>query len=379
MRENDADLVALTRARPDELDPARLAGSRRQHEDLAAILSTDRPASTARRRTYRWVAIPVAGVAVAVAGAVVVTGTLSGAPAPAHSSAPAHTGPDGRVVLLNMAGAIEHETGSGNYWQQNTSDGYVSVVPGATPYTVLETQKETWSIGVRPGEKSLWTGQIDQLSQPRTATDKSRWQAAGSPKTVIIDEGATKADGTTGTLQMPIGPGHEISSRTDTDGDIVAVGPNNVDYAYLQRLPGTQSGLTALFDQLYQQDGNGEDADDRTGWMLQQAAGLAQLPVSGNVRASAFRLIAALPGVQSLGTVTDALGRSGVGVALPAQAQGDLGTSKQELIVDPRTNTVLAEETVIVTPSTLASAAGLTEGTVLNYQATTEIGWTNQS
>src|ERR1700755_3508872 len=78
MRENDPGLEALTRARPEALDPARLAGSRRQHEDLAAILSTERNPVRARpARRYGRVAIPVFGVAVAVAAAVVVGGAVT--------------------------------------------------------------------------------------------------------------------------------------------------------------------------------------------------------------------------------------------------------------------------------------------------------------
>jgi hypothetical protein len=50
---------------------------------------------------------------------------------------------------------------------------------------------------------------------------------------------------------------------------------------------------------------------------------------------------------------------------------------RQQVVVDPKSGTLLANETILTKPSALASAAGLTAGTAFNYQATTEIGWTN--
>jgi hypothetical protein len=381
MGTTDPDLAALTRARPDALDPAQLSGSRRQHDDLVAILSTEREAAPAARpaRRLRRLAIPAAGAAVVTAGVVAVVATLTGPAtvgAAAHPAAP-HQAQDARVVLLNMAGAIEHETGSGAYWEQRTTDGDLSIVAGAQPYTVADTGRTVWSIGVRPGEQSVWTSQIGEQHLPRTAADTARWQAAGSPHTVQVDPGLRK-QGQNVRLTMQIGPWHEISSRTDANGDIVSVGPNNVNYAYLQKLPGNVAGLSALLDKLYAQDGGGENAGNRTEWMLTQATGLIQLPVSGAVRAAAYRIVAGLPGIRSLGTVSDALGRQGVGIALPEYQQGDLGAARHEVVVDPKSDTLLADETVLTKPSALASAAGLTAGTPVHYQATTEIGWTNQ-
>src|ERR1700740_2138032 len=137
MGTTDPDLAALTRARPDALDPGHLSGSRRQHDDLVAILSTEREATPAPRpaRRLRWLAVPVAGAAVVTAGGVALVGTLSGPDAvgaAAHPAAP-HQAQDARVVLLTMAGAIEHETGSGAHWEQRTTHGDVSTVAGAQP------------------------------------------------------------------------------------------------------------------------------------------------------------------------------------------------------------------------------------------------------
>jgi hypothetical protein len=387
MREKDPRLAALTKARPAALDPDRLAGSRRQHDDLVAILATEPGSARTRRpaRTYRWIAIPVAGLAVAVAGVVVVATTLSSPPSRSTPTVAAATNnhqpsatPDGQVVLLDVAKAIEHETGSGAYWEQDTRSGTVGIVHGAQPYSIASTDQQRWSIGVRPGEQSLWQSGINATTQPRTAQDRARWQAAGSPTHVQLDTGLVKPGAPSGVLlDTTIGAHHQFEAPTNDGSDILSIGADNVTYADLQRLPSDVAGLTNYLAQQYTQDKEGF-TDSRTEWMFRQASDLIEMPVSSQVRASAYRILAALPGITSLGTVTDALGRTGVGVAVAPWQQGDLGTAQEELIVDTTTNTLLADQIVLVRPSSVATAAGLAAGTPLYYTATTQIGWTNQ-
>ncbi|WP_406045940.1 CU044_5270 family protein [Micromonospora sp. NBC_00898] len=73
------------------------------------------------------------------------------------------------------------------------------------------------------------------------------------------------------------------------------------------------------------------------------AAIVLDLPVSPQVRAAAYRMLAAIPGVTSLGRVTDRLGRPGVAVAVTRQ--GDFGKAQTRLIVDPTIGQALAQET----------------------------------
>lgn len=384
MRENDPGLEALTRARPDALDPERLSGSRRQHDDLVTIMASPRRAEGSRTvRSRRRLAIPVAGAAVAVAGVVVVVSALSWAPArhaPADA-APApttHSVPDGHVVLLDMAKAVEREAGSGDYWELDTKTGDIGIVTGAQAYAVLDTSGERWSIGVRPGEQSLWQADVGANTQPRTAQDHARWLAAGSPSHVDIDTGLRKPGETSDSKLMEnIGPRHTFEETTNSGNDILSVGDENVTFADLQKLPGDVAGLTTFLRQQYTRD-NGTETADYTWWMFAQASNFITEPVSAQVRASAYRIIASLPGITSLGEVTDALGRTGVGVALPPFQQGNMGTEQEEIVVDPATNTLLATQTVLITPSPLARQVGLTPGTPVFYTATTSIGWTNQ-
>ncbi|HEV3355539.1 MAG TPA: CU044_5270 family protein [Pseudonocardiaceae bacterium] len=393
MREKDRKtLEALSRARPDALDPTRLAGSTRQHDDLADLMAARlaRTTETSARPTparttqtsarpapaRRLLLVPLVGVAVAAvvaAGAVVVGVAQHRTPQPTTQTAR----PDGHLLLLNMAASVRNQATDGPYWQFGTRNLNLSIGlstgPTGKPYVIAETSESDWSIGVRPGEQSLLVSGIDAKRAPWGPQDNDRWQLAGSPATVDIDPGVKKS----GTLAMPLGTGSPRVDHTNYGGSIAALGTKNVNYAFLQQLPSDETQLAGVLKQLYGHDGGAADVDQQD-WMFTQVSNLITFPVSSAVRASAYRLLAALPGISSLGTVTDPLGRGGVGVALLPRQVDDLGLEQQQLIVDPTTSTILSQQTVLVTPSRFAASAGLTAGTVLYYQATTHIGWTGQ-
>ncbi|GLX02057.1 hypothetical protein [Microtetraspora sp. NBRC 16547] len=60
-------------------------------------------------------------------------------------------------------------------------------------------------------------------------------------------------------------------------------------------------------------------------------------------------LLAQVPGIRSLGSVTDPLGRRGEAVALPDGAPGG-SVTERHLVVDTATGHLLATETVLVRP-----------------------------
>ncbi|MFK4189429.1 hypothetical protein ACI2L4_36435 [Streptomyces sparsogenes] len=148
-------------------------------------------------------------------------------------------------------------------------------------------------------------------------------------------------------------------------------------YADLRKLPGDSAKLEKVLADLYEEDG-GSEIRGRTEWMWRQAANLINLPVRAEVRDAAYRVIAGLPGIRSLGEVTDPLGRKGVGFALPATDRPDYGTARSELIVDPATGAPLSDQEVLTEPNAKAAEAGLTAGTVVNYTATVTSEWTDR-
>ncbi|MGW0945980.1 CU044_5270 family protein [Streptomyces sp. NPDC002623] len=391
-------MKTLAQARPAEFDPARLAGSERARDDLLAILASTqdepetrravRPARPVRPFSWSW-ALPAAATAVVAA---VVVGTLAdsgagtgvdaggsrtSAGASTDGTGSGQTPANGRLALLNVAAQLDRTTQDGTYWQLTTRSAWIGVIAEpASGFSVVSTETQEWSYGVKSGGESLWVSGIDDSTQPRTARDKQRWQAAGSPKELTLAGGDT-AGGRLGLRIESPSESRPTTTRINDGDDIAALGADNVTYADLQKLPGDSTELKAYLADLYKEDGGGE-ISDRTEWMWQQAAGLIGLPVKAEVRAAAYRVIADLPGIRSLGEVTDPLGRKGLGFALPASDTPDYGAVRSELIVDPDTGALLSEQQTVTEPNAAASEAGVTAGTVVNYTATEKAEWSDR-
>ncbi|MFH8533951.1 CU044_5270 family protein [Streptomyces tendae] len=383
-------MKVLAGARPDELDPARLADSPRQREDLARILATapHNPKPTGfRMPAHLWGGFrPLgAGVALAaVAASAVVVSTLdsdsSGVrpsqASPQSSSVAAGTDPsasDVRLQLLSVAKKARTGTAEGTYWQTTTRSEDVNVVgeEGAL-FAVRTTSTDEWSVGVRPGTHSLMVMGLDAQTAPRTGADKARWQAAGSPGTV---QAAVIGDEEGGTLGYTMGTSRPTVVRTDADDKIYALGPQNVTYQDLRELPSDSGKLRRALEEMYAQDRSAEAGPDRTAYVLRQAVGLVTMPVKPAVRAAAYRVMADLPGVRALGDVTDPLGREGAGFAFPGAASTPLGAVEQRLVVDPATGELLSDQLLLTEPSARAREAGIGAGTTVHYSATTRMTW----
>ncbi|MGO4751312.1 hypothetical protein AB4212_22305, partial [Streptomyces sp. 2MCAF27] len=189
---------------------------------------------------------------------------------------------------------------------------------------------------------------------PRTERDTARWRAAGTPQDMTLPESGT--GGKLG-LRMESGSSKRPPVTRINQGDERAA-------------RGARTGT-------YEED-RGSEIPGRTEWMWQQAANLINLPVKPEVRAAAYRVIADLPGIRSLGEVTDQLGRKGVGFALPAIELPGYGTGRSELIVDPATGALLSDQQVLTKPNAKATEAGLTAGTVVHYTANVTSRWSDQ-
>ncbi|MFC9912705.1 CU044_5270 family protein [Streptomyces sp. NPDC127197] len=370
-------MTVLANARPAELDPSRLAGTRRQREDLARI-TFDAPDGASRRilmRPRAWL-VPLGAVAVLATSAVVVGVPAQQEPhAGAGASAPSAgtTDPGGRLELLSVAEKVEAAAADeGTYWQVTTRTENVDVVgePGQR-YSVHSTGTSKWSVGVHPGTKSLMVSNLDAKTGPRTAEDKARWRAAGSPRTAksVNVPGGRKA------LGYQMGTRQPLVMRTDFDGKIYALGPKNVSYQDLRELPTGHTELRRLLERLYEQAGSAETGAGRTGYVFQQAVNLVTMPVQPAVRAAAYQVIAQLPGIRALGSTTDPLGREGIGFALATKWRTPLGSVEEQIVVNPSTAALLSRQSVLAEPSAESQEAGLKAGTAMNYEATTRMGW----
>jgi hypothetical protein len=102
---------------------------------------------------------------------------------------------------------------------------------------------------------------------------------------------------------------------------------------------------------------------------------LAEWPLTPRTRAAAYRMLADLPGIRSIGRVTDPLGRPGVAVARTEHDQG-FGTVERQLVFDPETSAFLASQMILRAPA--AGAAILPPGTRLAYYALVTSGWVDK-
>jgi hypothetical protein len=99
-----------------------------------------------------------------------------------------------------------------------------------------------------------------------------------------------------------------------------------------------------LFDRLRSRVGDrGQSRDGEV--FVEIADALREAPQPPRLRATLYRALALVPGVQFLGDVKDRLGRAAVGVAFTEHTG-----LRQELLFDPQTSEVLNEREVVAQP-----------------------------
>ena len=262
----------------------------------------------ATSRRSRWLMRSAAAVLVLV-------GAASGASLLLRPGSPAGPGTAAAAVLTNLARVaadqpVPSAPGPGQYLYVDSieayTDGTSSGPSGGPGYTVL-----------LPEHRQIWigadgSGQIrETFGQPTflSAQDRSNWEADGRPP---IQHAAG---------YMSFGPGGLEDGPTD-----------------LSKLPTDPSALAAEITSRKIEGGPPGPAEDFT----QVADLLRETDASPALRSALYQVAAGLPGVESLGTVTDHSGRTGVGVAYVNAGL------RHELIFDPKTSALLGESYTIV-------------------------------
>ena len=355
------DVIDPTRALADQVGALAEDGYRRRRDmDLARITGTVRePVRTDRRLTRRsrrplfLLAGTVAAGAVVAALLAVPTGTSK------HAGVPDRTAPplDARSFLLASAdiSAKEPVTAHGRYWYSQIRAVERARQPGKRPGTgtsangsprsgpyfpfraYVSITWENWD-PYRQGEPSR-TVDRNITGSFATPADKAAWQRAGSPS--LTDMKPFSAD-----------------SRYNEP--YLELGPKGTKMADLPKLPDTPAGLEKLVR---------ADRKRTTGRLRAAHAGHQELPylqdvydaaveiinapTTPKVRAAAYRMLAAQPGIQNLGNVRDGLGRPGVALALPFHRTALITLQKgveyrdegvTHLIIDPTSAKILARE-----------------------------------
>jgi hypothetical protein len=289
-------------------------------ERLYQRITSQAPGKAPARRRY--LARGIAGVAIAGAAAIVAIAVIPGSPA-----SPGHPDSAAAAVLEAAAVTASHQPAT------------AAAGPGQYEY-VKTIQSQRLAVGTGTKTKMSWQDCVDiQTVQDWAAPDGSGRETAS----------AESPCGGVPTSQT-FSKGQEIDGAVYADAADLPTAPAALEQFIVQHFEGGKSQAGATFD--------------FAGTFLQSGAPPA-------VRVALYRLIESLPGVESLGSMTDKLGRHGIGVGYTTNGVRDV------LIFDPSTSAVLEREGVVVDPAAVVTGPGQAPfhtGEVINYTVYVESG-----
>jgi hypothetical protein len=357
-------------------------------EQLARIGVPDRPL---HRRTGLRVGVGLTAAAT-VAAITVATGGFHGTPTPTAGSGggqvvagrakstPAKAQLGVSQILLLAADQVRAAPTTGKYWRTTTElRGLELAGPKNDPYTLEGGDvDEIWA--ARADSGTSWGVGRGLGYKPATSADLAAWKRDGSPK--IVDMHEAKSDGKDSVLTgVSIAASKEQVVPTNPDSEIFSIGGKDKSMRDVRELPADPTALRKVLLQNYQRSVDATKSLKRAvgpawtedQWLFNTATDVLTLPVTPQVRASTYRILAGLGSVHSLGRVTDVKGRPGNAVAI--QDTGSLGLQEDRLIIDPTTGLLLAQETRVLKP--VAAMSWLKPTDVWQTSVVTRIGWTN--
>ncbi|WP_165964553.1 CU044_5270 family protein, partial [Actinomadura sp. KC216] len=286
---------------------------------------------------------------------------------------------DAKTVLLAAAEKAGGQADTmGAYWHTVSISSHTYTVgkAGARYSVTVRDRHETWTPS-KPGG-TVYGRQQYLGAKPTTAADEAAWRRAGSPDTFEI--------------RVPIGPGSkitkpyraklapasqqppELSASPLVDGDKVFWLGRNVTMKQVRALPSNPKRLKAELMRWF--EGHDTESDrpmDGGEWLYRVASGMVMdMPVRPEVRAAGFRMLAGLPGVTSIGRVTDPEGRPGTAIAVDGATPG--GVIREQMIIDLDTGTALARGNVMVKP---AAGSDVPAGRTMSSEVVLTAEWTD--
>ncbi|MEV6155479.1 CU044_5270 family protein [Nonomuraea sp. NPDC052129] len=374
------DQIFKDRARVLDEDLTGRASTAGADALLAEIVSLERV--PARRRLLPSPGRALLGLAAAAAAVAVIAPvmlsdrTISIAPPPS-TSVSATAEPTARQILLAAAVAVEKAPASGDYWRTATVNQWMLTDP--TRSYVLEGSRslETW-LAKRP-DLQYWRIWQDLGIKPATPLDEAAWRAAGAPTSWRYPKNMK----TENLFSVPSRPleaaaGERTAERLygkwkGSAGDLAG---EDMSWEEVRAIPSEPDKLRSYLEERIgrlELAGSGMDVEEaRAHILLRNCVGIISgLPASPEVRASAYRILASLPGIRAEGEMTDPLGRRGQTLSYQEEIEPDLFTQVQ-LVVDPSTGLLLAEVRTNTTKLANGRQAELRLST--SFQA---IGWTD--
>lgn len=378
------ELEVLAAARPVDPPSARTVGDARRRLTRQIYA---RPTPWWRAR----ILLPVA------AGALVVsTGTVLGVQVfdPAQPSPPsvvsspgeASGGPADRpareMLLIAAERTLEEpDPGEGRFWTPSFEDGQlIQVGEPADRYAIMGTYAETKWIPAAGSYVVLarhWAG-----AEPASAADQAAWRKAGSPASWAKDP----APG------CPVDPDDVYTAAAAKAGKAVKESNHPDRFRVLgedltadqvRALPSDPAALKQWLIGVIKKQNLPHQTDVELGESMFDGVLnlLFENPITPRVRSAAYRVLAGVPGVTSLGAVKDAEGRSGVAVAVTrndtvAEQRADSGGSTRvSLVFDPATGKTLARETRALEPADYL--AWVPKGALIDYRVLKSARWTD--
>ncbi|MGV9776493.1 CU044_5270 family protein, partial [Streptosporangium sp. NPDC003464] len=332
------------------------------------------------RGPRRWTAVGVglAAAVLAVAAVLPSDGLTVISPDPSASSSDLPgAGPTARQILLAAATAVAKAPSEGAYWRTRTVTGQLIVAPDRHYLIRRRSSRETW-LAQRPGGQSWW---IDRYlgARPATPRDEAAWRAAGSPGDWLYPADVRDLGDVRSGEKVDGSPGEPTVSRLrgKWKGSGGLLTKDLLTWAELRAVPSGPEELRAYLEARivrYAEKYGGMDLEREMETRLQGSCMeiLSGLPVSSEVRASAYQILASLPGMRAEGEVTDPLGRTGQALSYGVDRRGgEAGGGR--FVIDPDSGLPLAEETRSV--GRLADDRTVEVGSFTAYE---EIGWTDE-
>ncbi|GGP90181.1 CU044_5270 family protein [Streptosporangium pseudovulgare] len=350
-----------------------------------ATVSSLEPVRRRRRgRRGRWAGVGLSLAAAAAAVAVLVPMGLSGGGTSVVPRtgvpAPATTELTARQVLLAAAVAVEKAPASGDYWRIATVDR--STLTDPTRSYVIETRwsGEQW-LTERPDLQG-WRIRRYLGAKPVTPRDEEAWRAAGAPTSWRYSEDMKSeqfaAPPPGGTLEAAAGErtAERLRGRwKGTAGDLIW---DSITWQEARAIPDDPGKLRTYLEKYVRRQvahpDSGIDVEKEMPRLLRAVCirMITGLPVSPEARASAYRILASLPGIRAGGEITDPLGRRGQALVYREEAEPGLFTEIR-FVVDPGTGLPLAEMRMNVAKGADGRTVEIPSST--SYQA---IGWTDE-
>ncbi|GAA4609189.1 hypothetical protein GCM10023195_36800 [Actinoallomurus liliacearum] len=372
-----------------EVRPAHLGGDG-PIDDAVRTAELNRaftqPREAARRRRRGRVLIPAV-----LAGTATVTAVALAVGAGGHSPAPGGSRPaplDGRSVLLAAADEAE-KLPTGNYWFTDQIQGQSYLVKAGYAITGAHSETFEWT-AAKVGGGHLFYGR-DLPARPLTKEDEAAWRKAGAPTSFRVWSNDHYGTYTTKAGSWSADRPHETGGKFFVPGTGRELSP-----AELQNLPTDSATLKKTFLPVVGKvRANSDPAvarwlTDPAHLILQAGNVFANAPLPPKVHAALMRTVAAQPGVRSLGTVTDPLGRRAIAIGADWSDSRIAGlgkdrkprwekigyTAREELLFDPHTGAYLGDQRVLVKPG--AEYRTRKPGFVINYWLARSSGWTQK-